>query len=200
MNPRLSSSKKWTHFPDEFLEQVQDLVTETFEEHLIEGASLHLDGRIYPEEILFRLGIKISGQLKQNNFEVSAQINPETQNAKKVMHQCIEAAASMMAEYFDWHNLPQSENLESGEIDFPREWTEFNFEGLPLFIQYTTVNTDLEAEADKLLGTNATDLVQSTESEDALDFALEEKIKFTDKEIEADFEEDDLNFEADRLH
>jgi hypothetical protein len=201
MNPRLTSSKTWTHFPEEFLEQVQDLVAETFEEHLIDGAGLHLEGRIYPEEILFRLGIKIEGQLKQNNFEVSALYNPNSQNAKKIMHHCIEAAASMMAEYFDWYNLSQNhEDQQSSDIDFPRTWTEFNFEGTPLFVQHSTVNTALEAEADKILGSAASNLVRSTESEDALDFTVEEKIKTVENEIDADFEDDDLNFEGERLH
>lgn len=200
MNPRLSSSKTWTHFPEEFLEQVQNLVSENFEEHLIDGASLHLEGRIYQEELLFRLGIKITGQLKQNNFEVSAQYNPAAQNVKKIMYHCIEAAASMMAEYFEWYNRPSTaaEETTSEEIDFPREWTEFNFEGLPLFMQYTTINSDLEAEANRILGASNTELVQTLESEDALDFTVEEKIKGADDELNIDFEEDDLNFEADR--
>lgn len=197
MIPRLSSSKTWTHFPEEFLEQVQDLVSETFEDHLIDGASLHLEGRIYQEELLFRLGIKVAGQLKQNNFEVSAQYNPEAQNVKKIMYHCIEAAASMMAEYFEWYDRPESsDDHKSEEIDFPREWTEFNFEGIPLFMQYTTVNTDLEAEANRILGASNSELVQTNESEDALDFTVEEKIQGADDALNIDFEEDDLNFEA----
>ncbi|MEY4617715.1 MAG: hypothetical protein RJB66_2675 [Pseudomonadota bacterium] len=186
MNPRLSNSKTWTNFPPEFLEQVQDLVAETFEENLIEGAGLHLDGRIYPEEILFRLGIRTEGSLKQDNFEISAHYNPEAQNAKKVMHHCIEAAASMMAEYFDF----------DGEADFPRQWTEFKFEGTPLFVQYTTVNTDLEAEADRLLGSLDSELVHEQESQDALDYVVEERIQVSPEDDEAD-DLDDLNFEGD---
>jgi len=208
MTPRLSSSKTWTQFPDEFLEQVQDLVAETFEEHLVDGASLRLEGRIYPEEILFRLGIKTEGQLRQNNFEVSAQYNPASQNVKKVMHHCIEAAASMMAEYFDWYHQPGVDDPEnkSNDIDFPRDWTEYHFEGVPLFMKYSTVNTDLEAEADRLLGTQSSQLVEGTlDSEDALDFIVEERIKPTpeDGEIDPDsenFDEDDLNYESDRVH
>jgi hypothetical protein len=187
MNPRLSSSKTWTKFPSEFLEQVQDLVAETFEDHLIEGAGLHLDGRIYPEEILFCLGVRLEGQLKQANFEVSSFYKPETQNAKVVMHHCIEAAASMMAEYFDF----------DGDVDFPRQWTEFKFEGTPVFMQYSTTNTELEAAADRLLGTMDNDLVQEQGSQDALDYVVEERLK-----VELDDEEsseDDLNFEGDEF-
>ncbi len=183
MNPRLSSSKTWTNFPPEFLEQVQDLVAETFEDHLIEGAGLHLEGRIYPEEILFRLGTKIEGQIKQANFEASAYYNPESQNAKKIMHHCIEAAASMMAEYFDF----------DGDVDFPRQWTEFKFEGTPVFMQYTTTNTELEAEADRILGMIEEDLVNEAGSQDALDYVIEERIPTNDDE---DLEQDDLNFEG----
>lgn len=184
MNPRLNSSKTWTEFPSEFLDQVQDLVTETFEDHLIEGASLHMEGRIYQEEILFRLGIKTEGQLTQNNFECSAQYNPTSQNAKKVMHHCIEASAAMMAEFFE---------LEE-DADFPREWAPFNFEGTPLFMQYTTINTELEAEADRLLGSIDTSLVHSSESQDALDFTVEEKIKVEDEDS---IDEEESYYDAD---
>ncbi len=205
MNPRLSSSKTWTQFPEEFLEQVQGLVAETFEEYLIDGASLHLEGRIYSEEILFRLGIKIEGQLKQNNFEISAQYKAESQNAKKIMHHCIEAAASMMVEYFDWYQSQSNEETASDDIDFPRQWSEFHFEGTPLFFQYSTVNTDLEAEADRILGLSDKELVQTLKSEDALDFAVEEKIKtpsddFNESDAHGGLDEDDLNYEGDQIH
>lgn len=183
MNPRLSSSKTWTNFPPEFLEQVQDLVAETFEDHLIEGAGLHLEGRIYPEEILFRLGIKVEGQLKQSNFEASAHYNSEAQNVKKIMHDCIEAAASMMAEFFDFE----------GDVDFPHQWTEFKFEGTPVFLQYTTANAELEAEADRILGQIEAELVNEMGSQDALDYVIEERIQ---SDTDDDLEQDDLNFEG----
>lgn len=165
MDPRLKTSLSWTEFPSEFLDQVQELVAETFEEFLLDGVTLHLEGRIYPEEILFRLGIKTEGQLIQHNFECSAQYDPKIQNAKTIMNHSIEASAAMMAEF-----------LELGEeADFPREWASFNFEGTPLFLQYSTVNTDLEAEANRILGKNFDELVHTNESEDALDFASESK-------------------------
>lgn len=183
MNPRLSSSKTWTNFPPEFLEQVQELVAETFEDGLVDGASLALEGRIYPEEILFRLGIKVEGQLRQSNFEASAQYDPNAQNAKQIMHHCIEAAAAMMAEYLD---------LED-DSDFPRQWTEFRFEGTLLFLQYSTTNTDLETQANQLLGLKENELVYEQDSQDALDYVIEERLTVeTDTE-----EEEDLNFEGD---
>ena len=185
MIPRLSSSKTWTNFPSEFIEQVQELVSETFEEHLIEGAGLHMEGRIYPEEILFRLGLRLEGQLKQSNFEVSAQYNPESQNAKQVMHHCIEAAASMMAEYFDF----------DGDAEFPRQWMEFKFEGTPLFVQYSTVNTDLEAQADQILGLNDQDLVHESSGEDAMDFIVEERLQVSGDDDDENSMED-LDYEA----
>ena len=198
MIPRLSTSKTWTQFPPEFLEQIQEIVSETFEDNLIDGASLHLEGRIYQEEILFRLGIKMPGQLRQSNFEASAQYDPIEQNAKKTMHRCIEAAAAMMAEYFEfYYNEPSEEDsddenefdaLENG-IDFPREWTEFKFEGTPVFLQYSTLNTDLESEADRILGEHPDSLVNEKETdntEDALNFVVEERIKTSDEETDDD--------------
>lgn len=187
MQARLSQSKSWTQFPSEFLEQVQELVAETFEDHLIEDAALHLDGRIYPEEIVFRLGIHTPGQLKQSNFDVSADYKADSQNAKKVMNHCIEASAAMMAEFFDMGE----------DEDFPRQWMEFNFEGTPLFIRYTTENTALEAEADRLLGADFKVLVKEESSEDALDHVVPERIQTSSDDEDESEDFDDLNFEGD---
>lgn len=173
MNPRLKTSKKWTAFPQEYLKQIEDAFRESFKDHL-KSSQLILEGRIYSEEILLRVGLLEKGRLKQANFEVSMVYSTKSKDAVERIHDCIDAAASMMHEYLE---SPPDE-----DIDFPLSWKEYEFNGRPLFIQFSTVNSSLEAQADALLGDSNKDLVNETnEAEaDALDLA-EESIESPEK-------------------
>jgi hypothetical protein len=165
MNPRLKTSKKWTEFPKEYLTQIQDVFQETFKKHL-EHAKLIVEGRIYTEEILLRVGVLEKGRLAQINFEVSMNYSTKTKDAVDRIHDAIDAVASLMNDYF----------ASNGEIEFPLTWQEFEFNKRSLYIQFTTVNSTLEAEADALLGKSFEEMVQEDkETEDALSRA-EEKL------------------------
>lgn len=149
MNPRHTSSAKWTSLPDELLGQVKSIFEEAFGDKLSKG-KLMIEGRIYPQELLFRVGYLESGRLQQANFEISMDFNPQKQNALEQIHFAIDCAASMMEEYFELGSLE----------DFPRTWQPFSVQGKKAFLQVSTVNTNLEAEADRLLGELSDDLVQ----------------------------------------
>lgn len=170
MIPRLKTSKKWTAFPEEYLHQIEEVFTSTFKRQLSQS-QLIVEGRIYTEEILLRVGIREKGRLAQSNFEVSMSYSQKSQDAIDRIHDCIDAAASMMNDYFS----------SEKEADFPRQWQEFEFNQRPLFLQFSTENSDLEAQADALLGQSFEEMVQEdTESEDALDRA-DEKIESEDE-------------------
>ena len=170
MNPRLKTSKKWTAFPKEYQDQIQTVFKETFQKHL-QNAKLLVEGRIYPEEILLRVGVLEQGRLSQANFEVSMNYSTKTKDAVERIHDCIDAAASMMNDYFE----------SNGEVEFPRTWQEFDFNKKPLFLQFSTVNSDLEAQADALLGQSFEEMVQEDkDNEDALNRA-EEKVEVDEK-------------------
>lgn len=168
MNPRLKTSKKWTAFPKEYLAQIEEVFSQGFKSQLA-GSKLVIEGRIYSEEVLLRVGVLQKGRLKQANFEVSMNYSAKKQDAVDRIHNCIDAAASMMNDYFE-----AEKNDE--EVDFPLTWQEFEFEKNPLFLQFTTVNSDLEAEANALLGAEAEDMVVEEKTEDALDVA-DEKVE-----------------------
>lgn len=166
MIPRMKTSKKWTAFPKEYKDQIEEVFSNTFKKQLA-GCQLIVEGRIYTEEILLRVGIREKGRLAQANFEVSMTYSTKTKDAVERIHDCIDAAASMMNDYF----------AADGEVDFPRAWQEYEFNKRPLFLQFSTENSDLEAQADALLGKSFEDMVQEDkETEDALDRA-DEKIK-----------------------
>lgn len=159
MNPRLKSSKKWTSFPKEYSDQILTVFKENFAQYLDNG-DLIIEGRIYPEEIMLRVGYLEEGRLAQANFEISMNYSQEDQDAVKTIHLCVDAAASMMMEYLE----------NDGEVDFPYTWKEFPFKNKKLFLQFNTENSSLEAEANKLLGMADDTLLQeiAENDEDAL--------------------------------
>lgn len=177
MIPRLVSSKKWTDFPKEYISQITEVFKEGFKAEL-EDVEFFVEGRIYPEEILLRVGILEPGRIAQANFEVSAAYDAKKQDAIEWIYTCIDAAGTMMGEYFEL----------DGEVEFPRTWKEIEFEGKKIFTQFTTVNSKLEAEADALLGAHEKSLVTEAETEDALDLAAE---KIAPEDEEDDFEDDE---------
>jgi len=107
---------------------------------------------------MLRVGLNHKGRLTQSNFEVSSVYDPKKKDALERIHICVDAAAAMMLEYFD----------TAGEAEFPRIWQEFPFQDQKIFLQYTTENTDLEAQANALLGEADAALVVEEETEDAL--------------------------------
>ena len=99
MNPRLKNSKKWTSFPKEYLNQIEQAFRENFAKQL-GNSKVIVEGRIYTDEVLLRVGILEKGRLKQSNIEASMEYSREKANAVEKIHHCIDAAASMLAEYF----------------------------------------------------------------------------------------------------
>jgi len=161
MKPRLITSKKWTHFPKEYVHQIKQVFNEAFSEQL-KGGNLVIEGRIYPEEILLRVGFLEKGRLQQNNFEISMDYSQEKKEAIDRIHDCIDATASMMNEFF----------ISEGAVEFPLVWKDYDFNGKRIWVQHSTINSNLEAEADRLLGITDEHLVkEETETEDTFERA-----------------------------
>jgi hypothetical protein len=168
MNPRLKTSKKWTAFPTEYLKQIEEVFEQGFKEQL-KNSKLVVEGRIYPGEILLRVGVRENKSIRQANFEVSMDLDLKKKNTVERLHDCIDGAASMMQEYFDSIGKEDEEPL-----DFPLVWQEYDFNNQKLYFQYSGTNTDLEAEANALLGETAEEALVREEAEDALDELDEE--------------------------
>lgn len=165
MKPRLASSKKWTAFPPEFLQQIDAVFRENFSKEL-KSAELIVEGRIYPQEILVRIGYLEAGRLKQANFEVSVEYSQEKNDAIQRINDAVDAAASLMVEYFE------NEKNAKDELDFPLIWKEVPFNNGKLHIQFSTVNTKLEAQADALLGIKDENLVKDQPTEEEIEETL----------------------------
>ncbi len=167
MQPRLKSSKKWTSLPQEVTEQIQEVFKQNFQKDLGK-AQVVVEGRLYLEEIVLRVGYLEPGHLAQNNFEVSIDYSPESENAAlETLHLCVDVAASLMMEYFE----------NDRELDLPEKWAEFPFDNHKVWLQFSTVNSDLEKQANELLGEETDALLQG-------DFEVE-------FEIDAESSEDD---------
>lgn len=188
MIPRLKSSKKWTSFPKEYSDQIQAVFKENFAQYL-ENAQLIIEGRIYQEEIVLRVGYLEEGRLAQANFEVSMSYSQEQQDAVSRIHNCVDAAASMMMEFLE----------NDGEVDFPYAWKEVPFQGKKVYLKFSTENSDLEAEANKLLGLAEDEMLHDTneeEDEDALSRAEQSEELSPPRDDEDYSEQDESGEEA----
>jgi hypothetical protein len=164
--PRLVSSRHWTDLPADFRKKVEQVFAEQFEYESTKGEFL-VDGRIYNEEIILRIGYLEKGRLRQINFEASIDIpkakkeDDSTIKTMDLLYTCIDALGSLMEDYFDLD--------EEEELDVPLHWRPYEFEDQTVYLQHSTVNTTLEAEADRLLGVgNAQLFNEDLGDEDAL--------------------------------
>lgn len=149
MTPRLKTSKKWTSFPADLVQQIQTAFTENFQKEGKNG-EFRVEGWIYPEEIILRVGYLGKGRLQQSNMEISADVK-NTEQAVQKIHLVVDAAASLFVEFFDRETEDESDSERAEKLDLPLVWKEISFENDKVYLQYTTVNSSLEAEADKLL-------------------------------------------------
>lgn len=143
MNPRLKSSVKWTPFPEELRQQTKDVLTERFkDEYDLENSKFVVDGFIYKDEIIGRYGLQVNDQLKQHNFEISIEYNSEKEKALEVIQNSMDVVEHLWTELLE-------DDLEDGEL--ARTWQTLPFNKKMYFYRYSTVNSSLELEADKLL-------------------------------------------------
>jgi hypothetical protein len=158
MEPRLKSSLKWTTFPKEFIKQIDGIVAESFQK-LSPNAKFFIDGRIFAQEVLFKLGFMKEGSIIQSNIWVSADYDTKKDNVKNTINLAIDCGGSLLAHH-----------IENPDEEFPRDWSEFDFNKKKVFICLDKSNDDLEAQANALLGELEDDvLVQEIPSEDDQD-------------------------------
>jgi hypothetical protein len=143
MDPRLKSSKKWSPFPGELCQQMVEVLTERYaSEYDLEASEFVVEGYIYKEEIIGRFGLRVQGQLKQHNFELSWDYD----SAKEKPFELIQNAMDVVEHL--WTELLE-DDLE--DIDLAKTWQSLPHQKKTYHYRYSTVNTDLERAADRLL-------------------------------------------------
>ncbi|MBX7231839.1 MAG: hypothetical protein K1X29_07110 [Bdellovibrionales bacterium] len=140
MEPRSQTSARWTPLPKDFIQQVNEALIKSFTNQAKKGSFI-IEGRIYPKELLVRIGFLEKGRLHQQNFEISIDYLPGKDDAYKTLGLAVDVGATMLEELFS------SEN----DLDFPRLWQSFQIEGRDVYIQFSSINSRLETEAEKLL-------------------------------------------------
>lgn len=140
MDPRNNQSTAWTALPEDFKNQVLKLLMDHFKAQSQKG-QFSLDGRIYKTEILIRMGYLESGHIRPIQFDLSIDYDSEKSQALQHFETLIDLGASLLDTYF---RDPQQE--------FPFQWQTVDFEGTEVFIRQETTNSELERQANELLG------------------------------------------------
>ena len=172
MEARLKTSKKWTNMPAELLDQMGGVFENGFKRQL-GNADVQIEGRIYPGELLLSVGFSRANQLKQPNFDISVGFDVKKDNVLKMIHVMFDCAGALFDTYFS----------AADDSEFPLIWEPLDFEGKKLFIQYSTRNTTLENEADRLLGKDDT-LMHADEDEDVDTDELKKTLGLNDEDEE----------------
>lgn len=158
MEPRRSKSAKSTQLPRDYANQVIAVLKDTFADEVKSGKFI-VEGRIFPDEILLRMGFLENGRLRQKNFEISLDFNGGKDDTVKLLNLAVDVGATMLDEMFS----------STEDADFPRTWKSYEVEGRHVYLQFSSVNSELDKEASKLLGENPDRLVQTDEELEELE-------------------------------
>lgn len=158
MEPRLKTSSKWSPLPPELVRQIQSVFKKSFGSHL-GGGTIEAAGKIFPQEILISVGFRSEKSIRQSNWMISIGYQKSKDNVLNLLHLAVDAAASLFEQTFAAEN----------DSDFPRLWEEVDFEGRKIYIQFSTANSQLESEADKLLGVSGGSEIAQGDWDDDID-------------------------------
>lgn len=176
MEPRLKTSIKWSPFPEELLKQIEEVFKQSFEDYDL-GGEFIAEGAIYPEELLLRVGLTKNNQLRQRNLEASVQYNAEEEKPLEKIHMLVDFLGQVWESYLE--DEPEDEEMSL-------QWVEERFKKDSVFLKYSTVNSNLEKQADQLLEMFEKKLIhEAEESEDPLAAFDFEKFSNNDMKTES---------------
>lgn len=164
MEPVLEMNPAWTALPEPLTQSIAEELKNLYS-HLAPGGTYICEGRLYATEVLVRLGFRHKGEISQANFEVAVIFDIEQQQTGDV-YKVIWQAFDLAHNYFNETHLADREKLD----ELPRHWHRITDTS---YFRFSPVNSDLEAEADRLLGELDPNLVKGPNLEDALDFRYE---------------------------
>lgn len=189
MEPRKSRASKWTELPKDYIKQVGNALRESFADEIKTGRFI-VEGRIYSDELLIRMGFLEKGRLRQRNFEMSMDYRPGKDDTLKLLNLAVDVGATMLEELFS----------SASDLDFPRTWQPFEVEGRTVYVQFSADNSELEQAADELLGRADPSLVKDAppvdEDEEILK-ELQKKMGLDDVENDYPDDEDSSNDDDD---
>lgn len=159
VEPRKSSSTKWSVFPKELCDIIESVIRQEVSD-ISDDTKVIVEGRIYAEEILLRIGYLPQEGLRQHNFESAIDYQATKVRTIDKVQVLLEGSLSMMQDF-----IKADESAE--EADVPYLWKEFDVhseKGVErIALKYSTYNSKLEAEANRLLGEDIEALIYQTE-------------------------------------
>ncbi len=165
MNPRNQIQSSWTSIPEEFSFKVLNALEAEFAKQAKAGEFI-VEGKIFDNEILIRIGYLERGRLRQINFEASVDYDRESSEILDSFYLCVDSLGLWMHEYFE--KAEQDEDQ-----DLPLTWRPAEFKNNTVFMQFSTVNSRLEQEADRILGMSSSALFnEEIAGEDAFEHAI----------------------------
>ena len=164
-----SKSKKYSSLPGDFNELIKQSLNDSEVATLWKGKTLNVSGRIYPEELILKVGLNAEGEIRFQNFSASLDFDGESKNLIEKTQIAMEAISSMMEQFLS----------STEEMDMPEDWHSYKFDKEEIYMMFSTENDDLEAKANALLGEDFSD--ETTEVDNdylGLDFFKEAEEKF----------------------
>lgn len=135
VKPKNTSNKTYSKLPSELTQAISEEFEDTFKRPDFVSFA-----QVYLNEIVLRVGYRPKGSIKQINFDLSANIEPEGPKPVKILEQLIDSAKELFHSYFKDEDIklfsPVWARVANTDIDY-------KFDG---------TNTELEEAANKLLG------------------------------------------------
>lgn len=164
MDARLKTSTKWTPFPDELNQQIQDVMNASFEDYDL-GGKFVVEGAIFPEEMVLRIGLTKANQLRQDNLEASIDYSGDADKAVDKIHVLVDFLGQA------WETFLEE---EPDVTELSLDWKEDRFEKQTVFLRYSSVNSTLEKQADEMLALFEKRLVHESEEDEQTEKELQE--------------------------
>ena len=180
MDPRKEKGR-WTAVPKDYIKQVTNALRDSFADEVKSGKFI-VEGRIYKDELLLRMGYLEKGRIRQVNFEMSMDFKPGKDDTLKLLNLAVDVGATMLEELFS----------SESDDDFPRTWQPFEVEGRTVHVQFSSENSELDEKANAILGATDEHLVKEASADDDDEETLKVlKKKIGVDDVETDFPDDD---------
>ncbi len=140
VKPRLASSKKGMDFPVDYTKMIKDVIGKNFKKY-VKDKKIVVEGFIYTEEIVARIGFVYPGGIRQRNFEASVDYSAKKKNILEQINVALDALGSMIDQWIEAEE----------DMELPTQWHKFEMDGKSIYLQTTTENSELEAQANKFI-------------------------------------------------
>ena len=144
MQGRRKESYKYTPFPKEYCQQIQSVLQDYFASKLPKVRWI-VQGHIYAKEICILVGFVPEKRLQQKNIILSMDFDPQEEKCKEKVEKCMDLLSDLLK-----HHL-------QGVWPHSLQWEKITLRNKEeeIYFKTSTLNTELEAQADRLLAKNS---------------------------------------------